>query len=61
MAYSLPGSSVHEISQARVLGWVAMCPSPEDLPDPRIEAGSPALQADSLPRSGGGKDTSKAD
>ena len=25
-------------------------PSPGDLPDPRIESGSPALQADSLPR-----------
>ena len=24
-------------------------PSPEDLPDPGIEPGSPALQADSLP------------
>ena len=24
-------------------------PSPEDLPDPRIELGSPALQVDSLP------------
>ena len=24
-------------------------PSPGDLPDPRIETGSPALQADSLP------------
>ena len=24
-------------------------PSPGDLPDPEIEAGSPALQADSLP------------
>ena len=24
-------------------------PSPEDLPDPEIEPGSPALQADSLP------------
>jgi len=24
-------------------------PSPEDLPDPGIETGSPALQADSLP------------
>ena len=24
-------------------------PSPGDLPDPRIESGSPALQADSLP------------
>ena len=59
MAYSLPGSSVHEISQARVLGWVAMCPSPEDLPDPRIEAGSPALQADSLPPEPPGKSKSK--
>jgi len=28
-------------------GWPF--PSPGDLPDPRIEAGSPALQADSLP------------
>ena len=25
------------------------CPSPEDLPDPGIEPGSPALQVDSLP------------
>ena len=25
------------------------CPSPEDLPDPGIELGSPALQADALP------------
>ena len=28
-------------------GWPF--PSPGDIPDPRIEAGSPALQADSLP------------
>ena len=27
------------------------CPPPGDLPDPRIEPGSPALQADSLPLS----------
>ena len=27
--------------------WVAF-PSPEDLPDPGMEPGSPALQADSL-------------
>ena len=26
-----------------------LSPSPADLPDPRIEPGSPALQADSLP------------
>ena len=32
----------------RILEWVAI-PSPGDLPDPGIEPGSPALQADSLP------------
>ena len=32
----------------RILEWVAY-PSPADLPDPGIEPGSPALQADSLP------------
>ena len=41
-------SSVHGIFQARILEQVAS-PSPGDLPDPGIEAGSPALQADSLP------------
>ena len=30
-------------------------PSPGDLPDPRIEPGSPALQADSLPSESPGK------
>ena len=48
MGYSLPGSSVHRILQARILEWVAIS-SPEDLPDPRIEPGSPELQAVSLP------------
>ena len=48
MDCSPPGSSVHGISQARKLEWVAI-PSPGDLPDPGIEPGSPALQADSLP------------
>ena len=42
MDYSLPGSSVHEISQGRILEWFAF-PSPGDLPDPRIEPVSPAL------------------
>ena len=42
------GSSVHGILQARILEWVAIC-SPGDLPDPGINPGSPALQADSLP------------
>ena len=51
MDCSLPGSSVREISQARILKWVAI-PSPEDLSNPGIEPASPMsleLQADSLP------------
>ena len=47
MDYSLPGSSVHGISLARILEWV-VTPSLGDLSDPGIEHGSPALQADSL-------------
>ena len=43
MDCSLPGSSVHGILQATILQWVAV-----DLPDPGIEPGSPALQANSL-------------
>ena len=43
---SLPGSSVHGVFQARILEWAAI-PSPEDLPNPGIEPGSPALQANS--------------
>ena len=37
-----PGSSVHEISQARILGWVAFSP-PGNLSDPEIEPVSPSL------------------
>ena len=44
----MPGSSVHEILQARLLKWVTI-PSPGDLPDLGIEPGSPALHTDSLP------------
>ena len=44
---SPPGSSVHGILQARVLEWVPF-PSPGNLPNPGIEPGSPALQADAL-------------
>ena len=43
--YSLPGSSVHGISQARILEWVAIS-SLGDLPDPGIKplsSASPAL------------------
>ena len=36
MNYSLPGSSVHGILQARILDWAAF-PPPGDLPDPGIE------------------------
>ena len=42
------------ILQARILEWVAM-PSSRDLPNPGIEAMSPALQADSLPAEPPGK------
>ena len=42
MNYSLPGSSVHGISQARILEQVAFL-SPGDLPDPGIKPVFPAL------------------
>ena len=42
MNHSLPGSSVHRISQERILEWVAISFS-WDLPDPGIESVSPAL------------------
>ena len=42
MDCSPPGSSVHGISQARILEWV-LFPSPGDLPDPGIESACPAL------------------
>ena len=53
----LPGSSVHEIFQARVFGVGCHFPflSPGDLPNPRIEPRSPALRADSLPAEPQGK------
>ena len=48
MDYSPPGFTVHGILQARILKLIAF-PSPGGLPDPGMEPGSPALQADSLP------------
>ena len=42
MGYSLPGSSVYGISQARILEWVAI-PFSRDCPNPGIEPGSPVL------------------
>ena len=47
--YSMPGSSVHEILQARTRKWGAIPFSRGVLPNPGIELRSPALQADSLP------------
>ena len=47
MDCSLPGSSLHGILQARVLEWVAISFS-RDLPNPGIEPGSPAFQAETL-------------
>ena len=54
MDYSLPGSCIHEIFQARVLEWVAISFS-GDLPHPGIKTKSPALQAESLPSDPPGK------
>ena len=48
MDCSLPDSSVHGILQARILSGLPF-PSPDDLPNPGIEPGSPELQAVSLP------------
>ena len=44
MGYSPPSFSVHGISQARILDWVAISSS-RDLPDPEIELISPAYPA----------------
>ena len=54
MDCSQPGFSVHGISQARILEWVASSSS-GDLPDPGIEPGSPTFGADSLPSEPPGK------
>ena len=40
------GSSVHGILQAKILEWVVISFS-RDHPDPEIDPGSPAMQADS--------------
>ena len=48
MDCSPPGSSIYGIFQTRILEWIATLFS-GDLPNPGIESGSPALQADSLP------------
>ena len=43
MDYSPPGSSVHRISQARILQWVAISSS-AGLPGPGVESAASALQ-----------------
>ena len=48
MDCSLPGPSVHGIPRQEYWSGLPF-PSPGDLPDPGIESGSLALQADSLP------------
>ena len=48
MDYSLPGSSIHGILQARILEWVATSFS-RGSSRPGGRPRSPALQADSLP------------
>ena len=50
MDYSLPGTSVQGILQARVPEWIAM-PSSQGSSWPRDRTGSPELQLDSLPLS----------
>ena len=57
MDCSLPGFSVHGILQARILEWVTISFS-RDLPNPGIEPGSPALEADALTSEPPGKPVS---
>ena len=54
MDYSLLGSSVHGDSPGKNTG-VGIIPSPGNLPNPRIEPRSPALQEDYLPSEPPGK------
>ena len=54
MDYSLPGSSIHGIFQARVLEWGAIAFS-RGSSQPRIKPRSPVLQANTLPSEPPGK------
>ena len=54
MDCSLPGSSVYEILQARILKWVTILFSRESF-QPRDQTRSPVLQVDSLPSEPAGK------
>ena len=44
MDYHPPGSSVHGLSLARMLEWVAISFSRGDFPDPGIKPASPVLE-----------------
>jgi len=57
MDCSPSASSVHQISQARILEWVAIS-SPGDLPDPEVESMSPALAGRFFTSAPSGKPTS---
>ena len=54
--YSLPGFSIHGISQGRILEWVAISFS-RGSSQYRDRTRSPALQTDSLPSEPPGKPT----
>ena len=54
MDYSLPGSSVHGIFQARILAWVAISFS-RGSSQPRDQIQSSASRADALPSETPGK------
>ena len=60
MDYSPPGSSVHEIFQAKILEWVAISFS-RGSSQPSNEPRSPVLQADSLPNELQGKPMTNLD
>ena len=51
---SLPGSSVHGITQTRILEWAAI-PFSRGSSQPRVEPRSPTLQADCLSAKAPGK------
>ena len=60
--FATPWSVAHQAPQSMVFSrqeyWSGLSfPSPEDLPDPGIELGSPTLQADALPSEPPGKPT----
>ena len=62
MDFRLLGSSVHRISQARILEWSELpFPSPGDLPDPGIEPRYPTLQANTLTSDPPGKPQGEGD